>query len=278
MPLLKSCDSIISAGTEGLAVAAPAPGSDCLLPCTDVDWDQGNISTNEPLLAESFNVGVSLGSFARTCQAAHMLDKVLAHVGRRKNDVGQDATEVLVEAIQLHTALQALDASLIFTEMPTKDSYLSPETPMPARGGEDGHHQCAMALCCSARFLLYSEYGCSDFNARTPSCERVALESEAQGIAIREIEHLAAITVPRLARAVVQTSAAVVTRQTINPLLGHCMYYAATECACFIKESHIRDMHAALTHIVQGLKAVQSEWEVGGMRRFYLFFSILRHG
>lgn len=78
------------------------------------------------------------------------------------------------------------------------------------------------------------------------------------------------MTVPRVARAVVQTSAAVVTRQTINPLLGHCMYYAATECACFIKESHVRDMHAALTEIVQGLKAMQSQWEVGGTHRLHL--------
>lgn len=185
-PVTKSCDSVISAGTEGLAVAAPAPGSDCLLPCTDVEWDQGSISTNEPLFAESFNMGASLGPFARTCQAAHMLDKVLAHVNRRRNDGGQDATEVLIEAIQLHKALQALDASLILPDQPTKDSYRSPEMLMLGQGGEDGHHQCAMALCCSARFLLYSEYGCNDFNGRKRSCERVALESEAQGIAIRK--------------------------------------------------------------------------------------------
>lgn len=199
-----------------------------------------------------------------------MLDKVLAHVDRRKNDSDQDTTELLLEAIQLHKALQALDASLILPDKPTKDSYPSPATPMLDRAGEDGHHQCAMALCCSARFLLYSEYGCNDFNGRKPSCERIALESEAQGIAIREIELLAAVTVPRMARAIVQTSMTFVTRQTINPLVGHCMYYAATECACFIKESYVRDMHAALTQIVQGLKAMQSEWELGGTRRLYL--------
>jgi hypothetical protein len=253
-----------------LAVAAPAPGPDCLLPCRDVEWDQGSIGTNEPLLAESFSAGTSLGPFARTCQAAHILDKVLAHVGRRKHNSGHDVAEVLVEAMQLHKALLALDTSLNPPAMLSADSYPSLETPMASQGVEDGRNQCAMALCSSARFLLYSEYGCSEFNGRTPSRERVALESEAQGVAIQGIELMATVTVPELAQAVVQTSTAAATRPAINPLLGHTLYYAATECACFIKESHMRNMYAALTQIVQGLEAMQSEWQVGGTSRLDL--------
>ncbi len=135
---------------------------------------------------------------------------------------------------------------------------------MSSQGVQDGRNQCAMALCCSAQFLLYSEYGCNEINGRPPSRERVALESEAQGVAIRGIELMATVTVPEMARAVVQTSTAAATRPIINPLLEHTMYYAATECACFIKESPVRNMYAALTQIVQGLEEMQSEWQVGG--------------
>jgi hypothetical protein len=181
-----------------------------------------------------------------------MLDKVLAHVGRRRHGNGQDVAEVLAEAMLLHKALLALDTSL-------------GQTPMPGEGVEDGNNQCAIALCSSARFLLYSEYGCSEFVGRIPHGERVALESEAQRVAIEGIELMAAVTVPKIARAVVQSSTAAAGGPSINPLLGHAMYYAATECACFIKEGHQRDMHGALTQIVQGLAAMQSQWQLGSM-------------
>ncbi len=261
---LKPCHSAISTGTEGLAVAAPAPGSDCLLPCRDIEWDQGSIGTNEPLLAVSFPAETSLGPFAQTCQAAHMLDKVLAHTDRRKHNSGQDAAGLLVEALQLHKALLALDTSFNPPGMHSTNWYPSPETPMGGEGVEDGGNQCATALCSSARLLLYSEYACDDFTGRMPNRERVALESEAQGVAIRGIELMATVTIPRMAQAVVQASAGAATRPSINPLLGHAMYYAATECACFIKESHGRDMHTALAQIVQGLEAMRLEWQVGG--------------
>ena len=193
-----------------------------------------------------------------------MLDKVLTHVGRRQRDTDQDVAEVLVEAMQLHKALLALDMSLGPPNVLGAESYPSPETSMPSQGVEGGRNQCALALCCSARFLLYSEYGCSEFNGRTPSHERVALESEAQGVAIRGIEVMATVTVPEMARAVVQTLTAAATRPSINPLLGHTLYYAATECACFIRESHMPSMCAALAQIIQGLEAMRSEWRVGG--------------
>jgi len=263
-PSLTFYYSAISAGTEGLAVAASAPGSDCLLPCGDFEWDQGSIGTNEPLLAASFSAGTSLGPFARTCQAAHILDKVLVHVNAHRHDRGQDVAEVLVEAMQLHNALLAFDTSLNLPGMLSTHSHPNPETPIPGQGVQDGRNQYAMALCSSARFLLYNEYSCDEFHGRPPGRERVAMESEVRGVAMRGIELLATVTVPEMARAVVQTSTAAATRPAINPLLGHVMYYAAAECACVIKESTGGKMHAALTQLVQGLEAMRTEWRVGG--------------
>jgi hypothetical protein len=187
-----------------------------------------------------------------------MLDKVLAHVARRRHGSGQDVVaEVLAEAMLLHKALLALDTSL---------SLAPPAVPGHDGVEDGGGNQCALALCCSARFLLYSEYGCSDLTGRTPHEERVALESEALRVAIRGIELMAGVTVPKIARAVVQSATvAAGSPPTTNPLLGHAMYYAATECACFIREGHEREMmDGALTQIVKGLEAMQSQWQVGG--------------
>src|SRR3546814_12290424 len=75
---------------------------------------------------------------------------------------------------------------------------------------------------------------------------------------------MAAMTIPKMARLMVQASNGAAAKPSISPLLAHCMYHGATECAWFIKENHERNMYAALRQIVRGLKAVQSEWRVGG--------------
>ncbi|KAJ6441326.1 fungal specific transcription factor [Purpureocillium lavendulum] len=256
-------DRAISAGTEGLTVSAPSPGSHDLLPCTDAEWNQGSIGSNEPLLAESFHAGTSLGPFAQTCQAAHMLDKVLTHLDRCRVDNDKNVAETLEEAMYLHKALLALDASLNLPGMLSTHSYPWTDGASPFQDGGDGT-QCAMALCCSARILLYSEYGCNEPEARTTTRERVAMETEAQRVAYREIEKMAAMTIPKMAKLTVQASNGAAAKPSTSPLLAHCMYHGATECAWFIKENHERNMYAALRQIVRGLKAVQSEWRVGG--------------
>lgn len=96
------------------------------------------------------------------------------------------------------------------------------------------------------------------------------METEAQRVAFRGVEVMAAMTIPRMARLVVQTSAAALVMPSISPLLGYCLYLGATECAWFIRENHERNMYAALRQIIQGLRVLNAQWRVGGKHHRYL--------
>ena len=264
-------------------MSARAPDSHDLLPCTDVEWNQGSIGSNEPLLAGSFHTGTSLGPFAQTCQAAYMLDKVMTHLDRCRRSDDQNVTEMLADAMQLHRALLALDASLNLPGMLSTHSYPSTDTRSHIQD-QGGQNQCAIALCCSARTLLYDEYGCNEPDARIINRERIAMETEAQRVAFRGVEVMAAMTIPRMARLVVQTSAAALVMPSISPLLGYCLYLGATECAWFIRENHERNMYAALRQIIQGLRVLNAQWRVGGKHHRcldpvdYMLTRLLRKG
>lgn len=212
-----------------------------------------------------------------------MLDKVMTHLDRCRRSDDQNVTEMLAEAMQLHRALLALDASLNLPGMLSTHSYPSTDTRSHIQD-QVGQNQCAIALCCSARTLLYDEYGCNEPDARIINRERIAMETEAQRVAFRGVEVMAAMTIPRMARLVVQTSAAALVMPSISPLLGYCLYLGATECAWFIRENHERNMYAALRQIIQGLRVLNAQWRVGGKHHRcldpvdYMLTRLLRKG
>lgn len=212
---------------------------------------------NEPLLTTSFHSAHSLGPFARLCQAALILGKVLEHRGHKEQSM-QDVAQLLLEAKQLHRTLELLEASL--------------EPSSPAHSPGSGSSQAenpnltALAFCSCARFLLYNQYACNEPDGGVAR-ERVALETEMQHTSMEGIKVLATKTVPRIVYGLEQIAVSAMSEAAgarLTPLVFPCLYHAATECAWFIKEDHEQSMYQALRDIVQGIQLLSRSWRTGG--------------
>lgn len=222
-----------------LPPATPEPCQSELLPVNDTDWDNGTVVPSEPLYTKSFSSVTIVGSFAQTCQAAHMLSKVMRHSESRKSS--QDITELLPEAQYLHQALSALHLSIEGSTSDETPSHTSELSTSPA-----------LALCCSARLLLYNQYACNEpLGLATDG--PVALETEMQKASLDGIREISSCTARLLARDAEGC-----------PFAARFLYHAATECAWFIKENHEQVMYDALEDILTGLRSMSDHWALAG--------------
>lgn len=151
----------------------------------------------------------------------------------------QDITELLPEAQHLHQALSSLHLSIeSSTSDGTQSQTLKPST-FPA-----------LALCCSARLVLYNQYACNEplgLSTNGP----IALETELQKVGLEGI------------RAIASSTARLVARDTGGcPFVTRFLYHAATECAWFIKENHEQIMYDALEAILGGLRSMSEHWRL----------------
>jgi hypothetical protein len=220
-----------------LAFTIPDPVQDELLPINDEDWHEGKIVPSEPLFTASFSSSTSLGSFAKMCQAAHMLSKVMHH--RANKRTSQHVESLLPEAQALHLALSALHLSI------------QEHTP----GGTSPDYQrkssiIALSLCCSAQLLLYNLYGCNEPLALAEQ-SRIAMETEMQKVSLDGIKSISFTTMPNIARANIEC-----------PLIAQGIYHAATECAWFIWEDYEPQMYGALEDLILELKSISESWDV----------------
>ncbi|KEY73958.1 hypothetical protein S7711_09454 [Stachybotrys chartarum IBT 7711] len=221
-----------------LPFATPEPGVDELLPLNDDDWDNGGIVPSEALYTKAFSSITNVGLFARLCQAAHMLSMVIQHKRAKKHT--RDVSGTLEEAKGLHYALSALQSSIEET---------SPD--FEAVSGLRPAAQGAFAVCVCARYLLYSLYACNE-NQDTIAAEPSVLGTEMQGLSLAGIKAIASSAAPKILRATPEC-----------PLLTHCLYLTATECAWFLQEDHELEMRNAFRQVVQGLECIGKQWAIG---------------
>ncbi|KAI8674091.1 Fungal-trans domain-containing protein [Fusarium keratoplasticum] len=220
---------------SSLPPATPEPCQSELLPVNDIDWDNGTVVPSEPLYTQTFSSVTTVGSFAKTCQAAHMLSKVMRHAKARASS--QDITELLPEAQHLHQALSALHLSIEGSESDGASSQTPESSTFPA-----------LALCCSARLVLYNQYACNEplgLSTNGP----IALETELQKVGLEGIRAIASST----ARLVALDAGGC-------PFVARFLYHAGTECAWFIKENHEQIMYGALEDILGGLRSMSEHW------------------
>lgn len=244
---------VVVANSPELLMAAPDPSTSDLLPCKDDDWTAGRIGFNEALLARNLHSPASLGTFARACQAVHMVGKVLRHVQARGRV--EDVSEHTSEALQLHMALKLLDQGL------SSD----------CTNGIAVHSSLhlALSLCSQARLVLYSQYACNEPGQALPT-ERLAEEVEMQQISLAGIRELAAKRMPQMAREIISDNQQQSAALSNSPVLVGCLYHAATECAWFIKENDDVEMVDGLESIVQALRVLRPEWGVCSKGPLYL--------
>ncbi|KAJ4259585.1 hypothetical protein NW762_007515 [Fusarium torreyae] len=229
-------DRFINIDTSGLPFAAPEPCPDELLPVNDEDWVLGKTVPSEPLYTACFSSITTLGSFARTCQAAHMLGKVIQHK-ETKTKSSHDILQVVQEGQSLHRALSSLQISI--EEQWTSDTT-SPDSSLA----------CALGICICAQALLYGSYGCPDAPGIT-SRERLAHETEMQSVSVQGLRALGGSIVPKLVQA-----------RSDCPLLARCFYTASSACSWFIREDYEQQMRSALATIVVGLRRLSGRWAI----------------
>ena len=129
----------------GHPLATEDPQRTDVLPVDDSLWDRGEMTTSEPIYVSS-PTSVRASPFARTCQATHLLGRLIRHL----NDPNVEPVFRFSEAGQLHRTFAAL-ASLLPDEFQASPDQLSS----------------AIALVYGGMLHLYDPYCCTHSNRGT---------------------------------------------------------------------------------------------------------------
>ncbi|KAH8881068.1 hypothetical protein GQ53DRAFT_848507 [Thozetella sp. PMI_491] len=236
-------ERFINIGPSGLPLATPEPTQGELLPTTDTEWLRGGIGTNLALYVGSVMPESEIGPFARACQASHLLGRVIHHRDSQRD--GPNREFALHEALQLHTTLIALDKHL---SQPMDE----PQDGVPVSTVD-------VALCTSARYILYHLYACIESEVME---ERRGEESVLQAICIDGVKQTINTRLPALARHVLQQGAEHPERS--NPLVIQCLYDSASECQWLLKEGDeaVEGTSTTLKLLVDALKLLAERWGV----------------
>ncbi|KAH7397778.1 hypothetical protein BKA64DRAFT_753456 [Cadophora sp. MPI-SDFR-AT-0126] len=233
-------------GTYGQPLATPEPLQGTLLPCSEDSWDNqgGRLASNVPLFASSFSLTTEIGSYASTCQAAHILGLVLRHRDEQ-NTVVSDTHYRIAEAQRLHKTLVLL--SLHLSGQATMDTH------------NVTNNFTAMGLCYAARVALYNMYACNEHYSATEA--RLGEETEMQQASIDGLKEVTQC-VYQFAHSILDV--AILDDQLISRslLLTHSLYFAASELAWFIREMNYAEDVQFLKVIVELLTVMSRTWRV----------------
>ncbi|OTA57472.1 hypothetical protein K449DRAFT_386372 [Hypoxylon sp. EC38] len=242
-------DRITSHGINGLTLSTPEPSPGELLPCAESPWNEGGVGFNEPIFAASFSNNTSLGSFANVCQAAHVLGRVLRHRSDLHNS-SVDLSFRIAEARQLHQILASLSTHL---------SDVSQGS--PSIGGSTS---VSLALCFSARLMLYDIYACNEKYSTDHgrSSEEAEMQREAVSGIFEVVEYIW-----QLVRQILDSSHpdGEDGLGTLSPILCYCLYAAAGESEWLLLEQENSSGGIWLRDIVKLLRLIGERWQVAGI-------------
>lgn len=193
------------------------------------------MTPSEPIFVSS-PTHIRAAPFARTCQAAHLLGRMISH----RNDGSLDSQFQFSEAVQLHRTISAL-SSLLPNEFEMAPERLST----------------AVALCFSALLNLYDPYSCTESIGGAGSVEA----NEMQGIAINGLKATAEDVLKfaqHLKRSMTYDLAAT------SPLVADSLYSAAANYAWLVRESGSPEMIASLNSLKEVLSILNQRWKIGG--------------
>ncbi|KAI9806570.1 MAG: hypothetical protein M1833_003757 [Piccolia ochrophora] len=228
----------VNIGSEGRPLATEEPRDDWYLPVEDGKWDRGEMTFSERLFVSS-PTNLHASSYARMCQAGHLLGRVLRHM----NDRTLDLQFRVQEATQLHRATKALLALL-----PRDD---------PQQMDSTTHS--AVALCYSTLLSLYDPYSCTETMG---DITREHAEMQSQAI----------LGLKSISKEVVGYAEQLSTTLTtwpwhldrVSPLVTDGLYQAAAHYSWKVRESGNVNAVQALTSIRRVLKDINRRWHVAG--------------
>ncbi|KAK3710452.1 hypothetical protein LTR37_010295 [Vermiconidia calcicola] len=234
-------------GHRGKPFASPDPSLETHLPTDDASWDRGQMLVAAPLsLSASQTIRVS--PFARTCQAAHLLGKVLRHMDDKHLPIDYR----FGEALQLHRTMRAL-ADVLPDEALHDDPSLQPSLCT------------SMAIVYSGLLTLYDGYSCTEHSVQAGQeggePQLVMQKESIDGLG--EISGRC-VTLARKVKTAVDNGEI----GRLSPMVVDAIYQAAANYAWYVRESSDHACSERLFELKELLILLDRRWKVAGQ---YLF-------
>lgn len=199
-------------------------------------------------LVTSTSLSEPASPFARSCQASHILSRVLRHV----RDQDSDADILYQEAIQLNRTLQALSSVIANESLAAVEAFGDTTAQLPLFT--------AAGICFSALFSLYDCYSCPEHSREEHRGHQKLMEMQKQAI-----EGLKEMTdqVVQLARRV-QAVAELGGMLKTSPFISDCLYQAAATSLWGLRETGNQDYETMAAVTRRTLELLSTRWRCPG--------------
>lgn len=228
-------DRIVTVGSLGRFIACEDPAPNTPLPLSTSVWDEGQVAV-EPTYKISTDFTTSVCPFARLCQAANMLGKVLRH--HRLKNVQED--ERFRQASTLYVELSDL-ARILVQEASTSPDYLAMASPM--------------AVCFSALCFLCDPYACQALRPPSNTPEEATMQVQA-------VEGLKSVSegIRDFSEQIVARTPHSLDIDRVSLFVIDSLYAAAANFAWDVRESGSETSQASLDNIRQCLRRFVGRW------------------
>ena len=222
--------------------------------CADNVYKE-SIATNS--LAVSASVSVPATPYAHTCQASHLLSKVLQHI--REDD--DPSSTYYQNAMQLCSILSTFRAAI--TEELRK-----------ATGERDRLAKCValftpLAICFSAELALYFNHSCADYDR--PDGAGIPEQISMQNAALSSAKSVC--TAIRDFSKLITEFLGSCEPSRVSIFVGDCLYQAARNISFFIKDEGKIEFREELEDILGALRMLGSRWCVASKSQLLITLS-----
>ncbi|KZF21996.1 hypothetical protein L228DRAFT_268500 [Xylona heveae TC161] len=226
-------DRYVSIGNHGPPLATEDPNKDDYLPVDDISFDLGEMSANETLYVSS-STSIRASPFARTCQAAHLMGRVVRHM----NDRNMEPSFRYAEANQLERTLRAFSSLLLVEQDPTSFAPLG--------------------ICYSTLLTLCDTYSCAEMG----DPEGTAGKLHMQEIAISGLRATSqgVLGLSQCLKACIRANGSM----SVTPFLADCLYQGAANYAWYAGESGSTEYTEPRNQIREALVMLDKRWKLGG--------------
>nr|POE69106.1 putative transcriptional regulatory protein [Quercus suber] len=231
-------DRFVNIGHRSKPLASADPSLDAHLPTEDQPWDKGQMIVAAPLVL-SASLTTEAAPFARTCQAAHLLGKVVRH----RNDKSIPLDYRFDEALQLNRTVRAL-ASVLTDEVVHDEASAHPAL------------STSLAICYSALLELFEGYCCTERTPLNASETQLVMQRESIG-GIFEISDTIMVFARRT-KTFIETAGL----GRISPFVIDALYQAAANFAWTFNESSDARSAQCFVELKELLSVLNKRWRV----------------
>ncbi|KAM5360703.1 hypothetical protein ACJZ2D_013581 [Fusarium nematophilum] len=237
-------DRFVNVGLPDRPFACEDARPEDLLPMEEALWDLGEQAVI-PSLAVSSNTDLPATPFARTCQAAHLLSRVLSHI--RQGQTMRSAADYYSEGLQLHSILSSFRLALEQLVGNKEPDVLAV-------------YSSALGICFSAFITLCDHHTCADLD--DVSGVGIPEQLRMQHLALQTLHELGALAWDFASRIGLMLEGQD-GKGIVSPFAAECLYAAATQYQWYIQETGKEELRPAVDAMKYTLKLIGRTWKVG---------------